>query len=387
MRIVIVADHASVTGGQARVAIDNALGLARRGVPTIYFAAAGPVDARLRDAGVDVVCLDQADILSDASRLAAVARGLWNRPAAAALSALLARFSPGECLVHVHGWAKALSPSIAPAIRASGHPAIATLHEFFLFCPNGGFFDYQRAEVCERRPLSLDCLSTQCDARRASHKAWRVARQAIAAWPARMPRLFSDLIVLSRTQRDMVARLVPQGVRLRLLANPVDAVDLGPKTEPVSGDFLFVGRLSPEKGAALFAEAATRVGATPTLIGDGPLADVLRARFPQARMLGWRSPDEVRAAMRAARALVFPSVWRETFGLAPYEALALGTPVVVADGSAAREAVVENENGLLFPIGRRRRSRAKAFAHAGRRPRRASLSRRPSPLLARAADA
>ncbi|MGA3062993.1 MAG: hypothetical protein ABSD90_07165 [Methylocystis sp.] len=63
LTVVICADHASITGGQAKVAIDSALGLHRGGVRTIFFAAAAPVDQRLYDAGVEVVCLGQTDLL------------------------------------------------------------------------------------------------------------------------------------------------------------------------------------------------------------------------------------------------------------------------------------------------------------------------------------
>ena len=65
----------------------------------------------------------------------------------------------------------------------------------------------------------------------------------------------------------------------------------------------------------------------------------MEKEFPQARFLGWRSPQEVRSLLRAARALVFPSVWYEGQPLSVYEALALGTPVIVSDLCAGREAV------------------------------------------------
>jgi len=77
----------------------------------------------------------------------------------------------------------------------------------------------------------------------------------------------------------------------------------------------------------------------------------LRERFPQARLLGWKTPAEVRDAMRAARALVFPSLWYETFGLTALEAKAMGTPTIVADGCAAREAVENGVTGLWFKSG------------------------------------
>ena len=88
LTVVICADHASITGGQAKVAIDSALGLHQSGVRTIFFAAAAPVDQRLYDAGVEVVCLGQTDLLGAASRAKAMLQGTWNGLASRALGAI-----------------------------------------------------------------------------------------------------------------------------------------------------------------------------------------------------------------------------------------------------------------------------------------------------------
>ena len=78
LTIVICADHAHVNGGQAKVALDSALGLAAAGARVIFFSACGPVDQRLA-AGVETVCLDQKDILANPSRLDAARQGILER--------------------------------------------------------------------------------------------------------------------------------------------------------------------------------------------------------------------------------------------------------------------------------------------------------------------
>ena len=65
LTIVIVLDHASITGGPAKVAFDSANGLRRAGHNPILFAACGPIDPALKQGGVEIVCLDQTDILND----------------------------------------------------------------------------------------------------------------------------------------------------------------------------------------------------------------------------------------------------------------------------------------------------------------------------------
>ena len=278
-------------------------------------------------------------------------QGTWNGLASGALGELLARLPKQNTIVHVHGWARALSPSIARPIRASGLLALYTVHEYFLFCPTGGFYNYRENHICALTPLSPACFATNCDQRNHARKAWRGARLLLAKNFARLPQAFSDYVCISNFQRDIVAPYLPSGARMTQISNPVDMPDLGPKENPAAGDFVFVGRLSPEKGVFLFAEAAEHLGVAAVFVGDGPLAEELRRRFPSARPLGWRDGAGVRDAMRAAKALVFPSLWYEGQPLAVLEAKALGTPVIVADRCAARDEIEHEASGLWFSAG------------------------------------
>ncbi len=351
LTIVIIFDHASITGGQAKVAFDSAVGLKRHGHRPIVFAAAGPVSPQLVEAGIETVCLDQCDLVGNPSRVAAAVQGIWNGAAARALEALLARLPREGTIIHVHGWAKALSPSIAGPIARSGLPALYTIHEYFQFCPNGGFYNYQDDHVCTLKPLSAACWTTNCDSRNYARKLWRNVRLTVAKHVAHLPDVFSDYVAISRFQRAVVAPLVPAGARLHDVSNPISIPNLGPKADPGAGEVIFVGRLSPEKGTLLYAEAARRAGMVPTFVGDGPVAGELAARYPEARLLGWTDPAGVQRAMRAARALVFPSLWYEGQPLTVLEAKGLGVPVIVSDACAGREEVIDGVTGMWFKSG------------------------------------
>jgi glycosyltransferase involved in cell wall biosynthesis len=348
INIVIAVDHASVTGGQAKVALESALGLKRAGYNPIVFAAAAPVDPRLAAAGVETVCLHQTDLLGNRSKAAAALQGVWNSRAAGEMERLLARLPRDKTIVHVHGWAKALSASIAWPIRRSGLPAVYSMHEYFMFCPNGGFYNYQSNHVCKLEPLSAACWASHCDSRTYPRKLWRCVRQTVMERVAGLPRIFDDFILISRFQSAIVTPRLPDGARIHAISNPIDCLDLGRKRAPASGDFLFVGRLSPEKGLFLFAEAARKAGVVPVFAGDGPAAAELREKYPEARLLGWKSAGEVKQLMRQARVLVFPSLWFEGQPLTVLEAKAMATPVIVSDGCAGREEVEDGVTGLWF---------------------------------------
>lgn len=348
MRIVIVSDHAHINGGLAKVAIDSARGFARRGYRVDYFAAVGPAEPSLTEAGVAVTLLDQPDVMSTSSLARFGAQWLWNAAAEAALSRLLATCEPADTIVHVHGWAKALSPSIGWSLKRAGLPVVHTLHEFYLACPNGGFYDYGAARNCDYKAMSPGCIAHNCDSRGYHRKLMRVGRHAVMQYASGLYDTARHLITISRLQREVISPYMPKGAAFYPVGNPIDVADFGPKGDHRPGKFVFVGRLSAEKGPRYFAEAARLAGVTPVFIGDGPEREGLEREFPEAEFLGWRSPSDVRELLRAARALVFPSVWYEGQPLTVYESLALGTPVIVSDLCAGREAVSDGETGLWF---------------------------------------
>lgn len=347
MNVIIVADHAFINGGQAKVAIESALGLAGRGNRVVVFAAVGPADPRLAHAGIEVIVLGQTDVALTTSLASFGVQWLWNRPAALRLEALLSGYDPSDSVVHVHGWAKALSPSIGPVLKATRVPVVFTMHEYYLACPNGGFYDYPISAACHRTPLSPACIAYNCDSRSYARKLMRVGRHALMRGSGLVGSA-ATVITISRLQKTVLAPYLPKRTRYFEVSNPVDAEPIGRKADRPLGDIVFVGRVSPEKGAPIFAEAARLAGVTAVFIGDGPQRAQLEAEYPEARFLGWKNPAEVKALMRAARALVFPSVWYEGQPLTVLEALAAGTPVIVSDICAGREAVEDGVNGLWF---------------------------------------
>ncbi len=350
MPIIVVADHAHINGGQAKVAIDSALGLAARGHAVTFFAAVGPADPRLEAAGIETILLDQVDVTTTSSLARFGVQWLWNQKAAAALGEVLARHDPDETIVHVHAWAKALSPSIGPVLAGSRAPVVFTMHEYYLACPNGGFYDYPVSAACQRAPVSLGCIAHNCDSRGYARKLMRVGRHVLMRNTGMIDNL-AAVITISRLQRQVLEPHLPADTRWYDVGNPIDAEPLGHKDQTAPGGFVFVGRLSAEKGAGLFAEAARRAGRRAIFVGDGPQRAELEAAYPEAEFLGWHDPAGVKRRLRAARALVFPSVWYEGQPLTVLESLALGTPVIVSDICAGREAVVDGVSGLWFRSG------------------------------------
>jgi glycosyltransferase involved in cell wall biosynthesis len=123
--------------------------------------------------------------------------------------------------------------------------------------------------------------------------------------------------------------------------------------EHQGGFALFVGRLAEEKGIRRLLEVWGEPGRRIPLkvVGDGPLAPLLRGSNSQVEWLGQRSRDEVLALLKDAAFLIFPSECYETFGLTIIEAFATGLPVIASKLGSADELVSHGDTGVHFRAG------------------------------------
>ena len=346
--IVIVNDFAHINGGAGQVALTSAIGLAEQGYDVIVLSAVGPVMPALAHAGVKVVVTGQYEILKDSNRLRAITQGIWNFKAQQVMERMLATIDPETTIVHVHSWTKALSASVIRVAIRRRFKVVCTLHDYFSACPNGGFFDYQRRMICKETPLSVGCISRNCDARSYSQKLWRVARQVVQVKLGLMPSGIKHFITVSDFSESILKPFLPQDALVYRIENPInvarqDCVDAG-----ANDAFTYVGRLSPEKGVILFAAAAKKLGLVPTFVGEGGCHEMIIRICPNAQITGWMSGKQVVMNLAAARVLVLPSLLYETQGLVVAEAAALGIPSIVPDTCAARDIVENGKTGLWF---------------------------------------
>lgn len=352
LEVVVLNDYASLTGGSSAVAIASALGLVARGVRVTFFSCVGPVAPELRGVpNLKVVCLGQQEIAKDPNRVRAFIGGWRNDQAVRALRAHLAGRSPAHTIVHAHTWTKALSPFALEAVTRLGFPLVVTLHDYFITCPNGGFFAHREREICQRTPLSLSCWACHCDRRNFAHKLWRNARTVLQNRILRLPEKVDCFIGVSDFSLDVMRPHLPATTPALVVRNPVDCVPAPPVHVEENREFIFVGRFEKEKGVELFAEAVRRSGVSATFIGDGALSARVRELCPQATFTGWLNAGEIRARLRTARALVFPPLWYETLGLVVIEAAAAGVPAIVAHRCAATDFIRDGINGLHFTQG------------------------------------
>jgi glycosyltransferase involved in cell wall biosynthesis len=118
--------------------------------------------------------------------------------------------------------------------------------------------------------------------------------------------------------------------------------------------------LHPDKGVHVAVDAVGRLHAAGlpvrlTVAGHGPgdYPDSLRARAAAcdapADFVGRLPHEALPALYRDHDAFVFPSIWREPFGLTHLEAMASGTPVVSTADGGQGEFLEHGSNALVVP--------------------------------------
>jgi glycosyltransferase involved in cell wall biosynthesis len=164
------------------------------------------------------------------------------------------------------------------------------------------------------------------------------------------------------------ARMLRRGVPSdRLAVLPQFGVDPGryaagdrgrvriPPGPPVVG---FVGRLVPEKGVDLLADAMEQLEVRLAVVGDGPGRIDLERRLAawpdgKAILAGSVRDTDVPDYLACLDVLVLPSrttaAWAEQFGRVLIEAMAAGVPVVGSSSGAIPEVI--GDAGLIFPEG------------------------------------
>lgn len=352
--IVIVNDRAYISGGAGKVAFISGKELARRGYRVIVFAAAAPIDKSLEEAGVKVVCLGQHGILQEKNRLRAAVQGIWNIKAYKEFKRLLIALNPHETIIHFHGWTKALSASVLFAASQYEIPIAVTIHDYFLFCPNGGLYNYTTHKLCNKHPCSCTCYFTNCDSRNYLQKIWRSTRSIIQK--KILYRAHGKIFFISIGETNFKLSynaLNPYAKKWYHVQNPIELNRNKPVDICSNDKYLFIGRLSPEKGINLFCQALTDLGLSGIVLGngDGTIKDDLQNQYSNIDFVGWITGYDMEQKIRKGKALIFSSLWYEGAPLTIPEMMSYGIPCIVPDKCAASEMVVDGQTGYVFKIG------------------------------------
>ena len=297
-----------------------------------------------------------------------------------AFNKILDDFKPD--IVHLHNIHSYLSPVLAQLAKKRGCKVVWTLHDYKLVCPS--YACLLNEKPCERciGHSKTHVLKNRCmkGSLAASAMAWLEAQK----WKRNKLEEVTDAFICP--SEFMASKMKKDGFnpeKLHVVCNHIDPEKLESmlnaqcsmhnaqcESELTSklakrqtseaanqrGDyFVYVGRLSPEKGVETLLDVASKLPFTLKIAGDGPMLDQLKQQYSENHNIefcGRLDARQVAELLCKARFSVMPSECYDNNPLGVIESLCAGTPVVGARIGGIPELLDEN-NGIAFTSGDR----------------------------------
>lgn len=283
------------------------------------------------------------DDINEIPHVKVAGQTFWSRHTNKDIAELVITFKPD--IIHVHNTFPLISPSIYWAANKANVPAVQTLHNFRLLCPQAMFL--RDGKVCE------DCLGN-VPWRGVMHGCYRgsksqtavlasmtTAHNIIGTWHNKVARY----IALNDFCRQ---KFIAGGLPADLIAVKPNFVDAPTIAETARNGLLFVGRLSPEKGISTLAAAAKLLNNAPIWVAGVGEESALLENIAGLECIGKLSSEAIFNKMAASNALIMPSIWYENFPRTLVEAFACGLPVIASRIGALAELIEDGKTGLLF---------------------------------------
>jgi glycosyltransferase involved in cell wall biosynthesis len=258
-------------------------------------------------------------------------------------------------VAHVHNVYPLISPVVYSVLKRYGIPIVQSVHNYKFLCANSLMYNKNRiCEKCLIRKSYYPCFSNKCYHDDYLQSIWYadvLTRAYKKGWFNHIDRF----IVFHEFMRQKMREKGFEESKLAIWPNFTYSNPAG--GDEKQGDyFLFMGRLSEEKGISTLIKAFNRVSEIKLhIMGDGPMREEVLAfaesSCKNVKYLGFKSGQQKLNIMRNAKAIIVASEWYENFPTVILESFSLGTPVIASKIGGIPYMVKDGVNGLLFEPG------------------------------------
>jgi|LAHS01.1.fsa_nt_gb glycosyltransferase involved in cell wall biosynthesis len=348
--IIIANDYDFVQGGASSVALQEANLLFSRGIHVVFLSGVSKPEKSILNPKIESFFVEKYDPLTSKNKLNSAIKGIYNFKAVSVLKKILRKYP--HSILHIHGITKILSVSIVQLCHKRHVPVILTAHDYLSICPNGVLFNYKSNKICQISGFDKKCRKCPCDSRNMTFKKYRYLRFFVQEKLLHIRQKIDKVFTISDfSQKILLDYHAFPANRMVRINNPCSFSNITYENIKKRESFyLFVGRLSREKGIWEICEEFSMTSERLVVAGSGPEEKELIAKFSNSlniSFLGWCSSERIKKLMLASKALVFPSLWYECAPLTVIEALSSGLPCVVSKYCAAKD-YISPKNGIIF---------------------------------------
>jgi glycosyltransferase involved in cell wall biosynthesis len=277
---------------------------------------------------------------------------IWNISAATKLRKIINDFNPD--LVHIHNLHFAMGPLVIRVCHNRNIPIVMTLHNYRLLCPSASL-QYKGLIFTDSLKTSFPWKAVRLGVYRDSilQTFWL----AFTTWIHKKTGTWKKVtlyVVLTDFAKELILNPFLGFRDSQIIVKP-NFIKRTSKKFHIRGEhFLFVGRLTEEKGIPILLNAIRKTGIKVHIAGDGPFAGEIIKMAEINKNITWLGSlekQEVLQAMEICSALIFPSTWYEGMPMTIIEAFSTSTPVIASNIGAMSTMVQHNYNGMHFESG------------------------------------
>lgn len=231
-------------------------------------------------------------------------------------------------------------------------PIVQTIHNYRFMCPKGILFREEKiCELCVKKNFPYYAIKYAC------YNKSRLGSLAISAaiqnqrkiglkeidkfiFPSNFAKKYYQETINITEEKSVVINYFAK------LPKTITKTKL-----PFKKYFLFVGRISEEKGILNLAYIISKLPhINLVIIGNGPLYKKLMpySKYQNIKILGFLSNDEIYNYRKNAICTIIPSKWFETGPIVLIESYMSKTPVIGPDLGSFKEQIIEGKTGYTY---------------------------------------
>jgi glycosyltransferase involved in cell wall biosynthesis len=255
------------------------------------------------------------------------------------------KFKPD--IVHVHNIFPLWSSSIIDFLNYNKIPIIMTLHNYRFICSNANFIRNEK--------LCFKCIHKNnfygvihsCY-QNSMLKSYALYRYQEYLKNKNFFDKINKFIVFSKYSKKIFSKYIdPKKIFIKpnfILEKKILKKNNSEKY------FLFVGRISKEKGLDLIFNHLSKFNIKIKIVGTGPLltSEIKKLDNDKIEILGMKNEEEIFYLMKNAVCLLFTSQCIEGMPLVVLESLSVGLPVVITQKANVSNIIINNYNGIVF---------------------------------------
>lgn len=261
-------------------------------------------------------------------------------------------------IIHVYNIAREITPGFMFYAKKKKIPIVLSIRDYHYVCPKTYMLNKDNSIIVNHNSY-FDCLFNHKPTKNIFYNSLKYFKVYIHK------KIIKKKVDFFITPSDYLTRWIKKIFKTEkclTLPNPSMLESSNKIVYSNRKFFLYVGRLSPEKGLiTLLKSFKILLNNFPNeklvICGDGPQKEELISLSNRLdlkkniKFKGKTSRSELKKYYANAKCTLVPSEWMESYGNVVLESFVFGTPVIVSNIGGIKETILLSKGGLIFKMG------------------------------------